>query len=998
MADRRQKDQSQRWWGQRWVRNSALVVFFILLIYTLVGFFLAPYLLEKQLVKYLEKDLAVEAEIGGIAINPYTLTLRVEDFSLWQQGKPKLIGFDQLYVNFELLGSVLHDAWAFEEIRLGSPYLNLKINEKGQLNLAELMPPEEIPPAKDKVEVPLISHQISIEKGHIHFVDQSPPVPVERNLKEISVSLTEFSTLLGRSGSYSFEAANPLEGTLQGEGHVTLNPLRSKGHFSLRGVNARTLWQYLRDQVGFEVTRGQIGADINYILDTRGSGPLQLTLNNIAVALSQLELEPQKGERKILVVPRFGLAGGQVHWPEKIIAIEQIVMAGAELHTWLNEQGMLNWQEWLATKTSAEKKPTPAADTSSPGWQVAVKKINVKDFAASFQDKTTEPPVSVDVSDLDLQLTDIALVPGVKSHFNLNFYINERSQASAQGGFNILPPSLDAEIHLTGFPLPPFQPYLSRFVKLELNSGNLEIEGNIEYAQRNATPHFRFEGDLALQQLSTEGPLIDERLLAWDVLKANQMWIELFPPRVQIGTVALENPYAKIAISENGKINIKEVLSPLAGKTEKKETPPESKSAPVPITIDLIHLKGGSVEFIDLSLPEKFSISSHSLQGRIQNLSSRAEERASVLLEGTIESYGLTKIIGKADLFALKQATELGALFQNIKLPMLTPYAVKFIGYSIENGSLSLDLDYQIKKGHLEGVNEIIVNDLILGEKVASSGAINAPIKLAVALLKNPEGQIYIRLPVKGDLKRDSESLQFSYGQLINNFMKGFIVGVVSSPFRVLAGLVDAEEAAFKFVEFEPGSSELLPPAQEKLLQLAEALKQRPALQLQLQGQYDPIADARFLKRKQLEVLLSARLKQEASSRSEDIPDSQQALKLLEQLYRKEFSVEALNQARTRFGHRPAEAADGGADKPAKISPSPESSSYRDFLQEQLVEVQSINEGKLRQLGRARAAAIKEYLGKQGGIREDRIEVLQAEPVKESGQDLIRFQFELSGR
>lgn len=998
MADRRQKDQSQRWWRQRWVRNSVLVIFFILLIYTLAGFFLAPYLLEKQLTKYLEKDLGVESRIGEIAVNPYTLTLRIEDFSLWRQGKPKLIGFDQLYVNFELLGSALHDAWAFEEIRLGSPYLNLKINKNGQLNLAELMPPEETPPAKDKVEVPLISHRISIEEGHIHFVDQSPPVPVERNLKEISVSLTEFSTLLGHSGSYSFEAANPLEGTLQGEGHVTLNPLRSKGHFSLRGVNVRTLWQYLRDQVGFEVISGQIGADIDYILDTRGGGPLQLTLNNIAVALSQLELEPQEGERKILVVPKLGLSGGTMYWPERVIGIEQIAMAEVELHTWLNEQGVLNWQELLATKTNEKKKPAPAADTSSPGWQVAAKKINVKDFAASFQDKTTEPPVSVDISDLDLQLTDIALVPGVESHFNLNFYINEQSQASAQGIFNIFPPSLDAEVHLTGFPLPPFQSYLSRFVKLELNSGNLEMEGNVEYAQNDATPHFQFKGDLALQQLSTEGPLIDERLLAWDMLKANQMRIELFPPQVQIGTVALENPYAKIVISENGKINIKEVLSPLAGKTEKKETPPESKSAPVPVVIDLIRLKGGSVEFIDLSLPAKFSINSHSLQGRIENLSSRAEERASVLLEGAIESYGLMRITGEADLFALKQATEMGAVLKNIKLPTLTPYAVKFIGYPIENGSLSLDLDYQVREGRLEGINEIAINDLTLGEKVASSGAIDAPIKLAVALLKNPEGRIHFRLPVEADLKGEAESLQFSYGQLINNFLKGFIVGVVSSPFRILAGLVDAEEAAFEFIEFKAGGSELSPPAQEKLLQLAEALKQRPQLQLQLQGQYDPVADARLLKRKQLEAILSARLKQETSPRSGDIPASQQVLKLLEQLYRKEFSVEALNQARARLGHRPAEAADEGADKPAEISPSPESSSYREFLQEQLIEVQSINEGKLHQLGRARAAAIKEYLVKQGGIGEDRIEILQAEPVKEPGQDSIHFQLELGSR
>jgi hypothetical protein len=270
---------------------------------------------------------------------------------------------------------------------------------------------------------------------------------------------------------------------------------------------------------------------------------------------------------------------------------------------------------------------------------------------------------------------------------------------------------------------------------------------------------------------------------------------------------------------------------------------------------------------------------------------------------------------------------------------------------------------------------------------VESPEAINAPVGMAVALLKNPEGRIDIQFPVEGDLG----SPQFSYGHIIRKALTGFIGEVVSSPFRFLAGLVGAEETALKFVEFRPASSKLLPPVQEKLLQLAEALKQRPKLQLQIQGQYDPVADARALKQEQFESLLSAQLKQETNSpnQKKPLPIRQQALT---QLYLKQFSVEALNHVRTRYGLRPVEPA--GEVNPFSLEIK--SPAYWEILQEQLIEAQSISEDKLRQLAQARAATIKEYLINPGGIEGERVELPQVEPVKRLGQDLIRCPLDLS--
>lgn len=192
----------------------------------------------------------------------------------------------------------------------------------------------------------------------------------------------------------------------------------------------------------------------------------------------------------------------------------------------------------------------------------------------------------------------------------------------------------------------------------------------------------------------------------------------------------------------------------------------------------------------------------------------------------------------------------------------------------------------------------------------------------------------------------------------------------------------------------------MLPPAQEKLLQLAEALKKRPELRLQIQGRYDPITDANFLKKEKFEAILSTQLKQEKSTFGEkEVTLIRQ--KVLEQLYLEQFSIEALNKKRARYGLQPIEAGTPrtrAGPSAEVISPylAVEAPPYRKALQEQLIEAQTVSERQFQQLGQARAVAIKKHLVKQGGIKEGRPETLQLEAVQTPGQEFIRCQLDLS--
>jgi hypothetical protein len=107
-------------------------------------------------------------------------------------------------------------------------------------------------------------------------------------------------------------------------------------------------------------------------------------------------------------------------------------------------------------------------------------------------------------------------------------------------------------------------------------------------------------------------------------------------------------------------------------------------------------------------------------------------------------------------------ALDLKAKVRDLELSPLSPYAIKYAGYGIERGKLSVDLAYVVQPdGQLSASNRIVLNQLAFGEKVEGSTA-NLPVKLAVALLADKNGVIDIDLPVSGSLNDPQFSLAAS--------------------------------------------------------------------------------------------------------------------------------------------------------------------------------------------------------------------------------------------
>ncbi|MCO6705010.1 DUF748 domain-containing protein, partial [Streptomyces sp. CHB9.2] len=88
--------------------------------------------------------------------------------------------------------------------------------------------------------------------------------------------------------------------------------------------------------------------------------------------------------------------------------------------------------------------------------------------------------------------------------------------------------------------------------------------------------------------------------------------------------------------------------------------------------------------------------------------------------------------------------------------------------------------------GKLQAQNHVVLDQLELGERVDSKDAVDLPVRLAVALLKDSHGRIDLRLPVAGNLADPNFSVMPVVWQTLRNVLSR----AVQAPFRMLAGLV----------------------------------------------------------------------------------------------------------------------------------------------------------------------------------------------------------------
>ncbi|MBL0442339.1 DUF748 domain-containing protein [Aeromonas veronii] len=980
----------------RLLRYLAYAFLLLLILITLL-LWQTPRLIQRYLPGWLAENYGLQLTLGEIDVGLRTPSLTFGATALLDAKQQPIIRFEQLFITPDLQASWQQKGVVLSAVTLIKPVVLLQrlADKKGdvRLNLTDALATvltSAPSPEPETASAPLLVDiaSIAVTDGHVRYQDQRkesepgwlPPLYMEK----VTIKLDNLRTKANHPTAYQLSAAINGKSSLAAHGKLDVMSGMGQGKVSLKLVELKPFAPLWAPYLKLDLAKGHANAEVEYQLK-EGKQGVQWQLSKGKLTLDNWQLKKLKGDE----FARFGqlaLSDLAVDGQKQSLQIGKITMQQPLIKATLNPQQELDLADLLieqapakpvkeayaANEVANNAAPKSAQKTKAAGngkkhradkpWQWQIKQILIDKGDLTLTESSSGKPQARQISGLKLALGPLGSKGEQPSKLTLATQFNQSSPLAFDGQLTLTPFTLSGDINQQGLPLTLAQPYLADLVRIKVQNGLLSSKTRLDLATtaQGDLSKLTLQGGLDINGLKVVDRADNQRLLEFNTLALTGLTYDGISQQMRIKDIALNKPFARIEINEDGTTNLQQLLLPQPAAAKSTEAKAGSKAPNFRFTIDQLRTEQGNLRFADRSLSQDFVADIASLGGQSRHISNIPGQRSDLAFNGKVDRYAPVTIRGGTNLLVANPILDIAVAFHNLELTTFTPYSGTYAGYAIDKGQLSMKLHYKLEGNRLEGDNDITIKKLQLGEKIKSDQAKDLPLGLAIALLSDANGVIQMNLKVKGDLDQPD----FSIGNIFWDVLGNTLSKAITSPFSLLASLADGTDDLDE-LPFLPGEPDLTPTQQEKLVKLAQALKERPKLSMNIRGKVNFNEERPILQRQKLERVLAK------------LTGNQADLDLMEQ---DPALQEALAQAyEERFGEDLNDLAD-------RLHLDEESAALRAQAVILLRDQQLITAKSLRNLAMRRAQNTKEFLVDNQGIAPERLFVLDSQ-VKEEDKE-----------
>jgi uncharacterized protein involved in outer membrane biogenesis len=935
----------------------------------------------------------------------------------------------------------------------------------GTINFVSLMASRLAPRAKDARRGTDTNSAPSVPKGgkdarwvfsldhytatnaQLTFRDEMTSPEFVTVLTPLSVDLRGFTTRHGSNAVLQAEFKTEANETISLAAQYSFEPAQGAGTVTVSQIHLPKYQPYLAPFFSGTVRQGKADAKVQFSAGA-AEGKLEAAADNGRASVSGLEIA--QGDEPVFSFASFTIEDlaatlsdrsarvgalrtreGKIlarRNPDKTINLLALLKPGnAPTSTQSESQPQSEDQsQSQPQRQSEDKRPSTNPAPAGGGWKGLINEIAVTDYQIRFEDRAGPKTADVVIDDLDLGLRNIQFPSNAPMSVEMGARMAAGGDISVKGAVLPYTQQADLEVRVAGLALQPFQPYVEPFLRVEIPSGQLDVQGHAALAglENTNAPFATFQGDVGITNFLLTDEVLFKDFVRWTNVAIAGIDLKLQPNEVKVRSIEWDGLTHSVIIGPDKRMNLSTVLPPReagststsapAGPGTKADSAAASSTGGVPmaVQVDQLTFRNGSLHFTDQSLQPPCTFSVKEFNGTIRGLSSAPDAAADLEITGNVDEQAPFSISGKVSPLSSQLMADLVFTNANMQLSSFTPYMEKYGGHPLNRGKLSSELRYSLRDKAVKADNKVIVDQLMLGPKNDSPDATKLPVKLGMALLKDINGQIILDVPVEGR----TDDPQFAVAPIVFKVVMNMITKAIASPFTLLGALVGGGGEEMSFVEFTPGTAEIPEKEQPKLDKLAAALEKRPALSLEIGALLDPAADKEALAVETLrETVRAARLKELADA-GKPVPAADQF-----QLEPREYQRRVLAVHERALGANSAQGGTsdgtnsfswsdssvfqtpkaqkrgflqklfGGGDRDSAVAsskPAKEDSNQSTPAQDtgftaierQVANAMPLPEEKVQDLLKKRAEAVQSYLIKTGKVTPDRLFILAPKP------------------
>lgn len=983
-------------------RRICIISASILALYAILGFWVLPAVLKRQIPKQLSPILKREVSLQKVKVNPFTFSITLEGFSVKDKDGACFLGWQRLYVNTQI-SSLFSNTLSFKTIEWIKPSGRIVVAKDGRLNFSDILDefskeaPQTVQPAPQGDPKTLSVGHLFIDGLSLSLLDQSPREPFATTLGPVKVELKNFKTESDKNNPYAFSGVTEVGERFAWKGTLSTEPLKSQGEFSLEGLSIPKYSPYFKDQFTFQLRDGKLSFKANYIFDWfNHSHAFKLQKGHFTIHdLAIFAPEKESPELKLPLVDAT-----DIEWDlfKNALDIQNLQFHGLQSEVLKKADGTLNWTTLTAAPPTL---PKPGVQSATPNpkepakgqidpqkdnaFQLQIKALAFIKAQLHYRDEATARPLDTTLDIARLEIKHFTLDEKAPFDIDLDCLINQKSALKAKGEIKAFVPFIDLDISVDQLDMGPFDTYLEPSLALRISKGRFSAAGKLKgLFEGNKKDYVHFKGDTRLENFEAMDAALQEPFLRYNTFSLQGLDVRTNPDTMRIKRVRLQGFENRLVVAKDGSTNVARALKiPTTPETETSPDgdvkPPSSAASALPPTpesafklgIASILIQKGSLVYIDRTLEPNAALSLTNLQGTFDGLSTELEGQSRLDIKGLAGGLAPMSIQGKAKPLRHDQDTDVIFKLQGTEMMDFNPYAMKYLGYGIQKGKLDINAAFKIQNRALDAKIDTRMDQFFLGNKVKSPDAVKLPVKLALALLRDRKGIISLDLPIEGSL----DDPNFRYGKIVWKTILNVLTKIATAPFDLIGkAFGGGGDRDLSQITFEAGRAQLPTDSLKTLDILAKSLIERPALNLEIEASVHEAEDSAALRKDLLEKRLRETKLKELQKNNPEQKLSEVALldderpRIIALAYREAFPAPKLAKG----------------EKPQPLPPFAE-------MEQRLMGECHLEPGQLERLKEARSLRVIHYLQSKEGIDNNRIFKVQSLEDKAPPNRRVRF-------